>query len=95
MTNNEGKVPCKLLGEDGNAFAIIGRVTRALRENGQADRIADFQEEATSGDYENLIATAMKYTYDPDFESDFNEDPCENCTEASGCEGCEFLREDE
>ena len=62
MKAPETKPEVKLVGEDGNAFAIIGRVTRALRQTG-ADKeyINQFQKEATSGDYDNVLQTAMKY----------------------------------
>ena len=78
MTNNEGKVPCKLVGEDGNAFAIIGRVSRALRENGQGDKVAEYRSKAMSGDYNNVITTSLEYVYESDeVEEDF-EDCCED-----------------
>jgi len=51
----------KLVGEDGNAFAIMGRARQALRRNGRADLIEAFTKECTSGDYNNLLATCMKY----------------------------------
>ncbi len=63
MVNEEGKVPCVLIGEDGNAFAIIGRVESSLRNNGQKDKIAEFRAKATSGNYNNLLATAMDYCF--------------------------------
>lgn len=47
---------------DGNALAIIGRVRLALRRAGvPADEINRFQSEATSGDYDNLLQTAMRW----------------------------------
>lgn len=51
-----------LAGEDGNAYAILGRVERAMRRAGisQEDRAA-FRDEATSGDYDNLIRTVMRW----------------------------------
>jgi hypothetical protein len=51
-------VPLDLDGEGGNALAILGRMTRALRTAG-VDRptIADIVDEATSGDYDHLLAT--------------------------------------
>lgn len=55
------KPKVKLTGRDGNAFAIIGAVTKALRSAGQADKVAAFREEAMSGDYDHLLQTAMKY----------------------------------
>ena len=41
---------------DGNAFAIMGRVTKALKSEGATkEDIAKYRAEATSGDYDNLI----------------------------------------
>ena len=51
-----------LVGGDGNAFAVIGRTTKALRRAGATQEyIAAFQKEATSGDYDHLLATAVVY----------------------------------
>ncbi len=61
----------KLVGEDGNAFAIIGRVRRALREAGaSAAYVARYSEEATSGDYSNLLAVTLKYVHEADEADD-------------------------
>lgn len=60
------KVPCKLLGEDGNAFAILGRVAKALKKGGQGHLVVEFQAKAMSGDYDHLLRTALEYTYEPD-----------------------------
>ena len=47
---------------DGNAYAIIGAVTVALRRAGvSAAEQSAFREEATSGDYDNVIQTAMRW----------------------------------
>ena len=54
-------VHVKLVGEDGNAFSIIGRVRRALTKAGHKDAVGEFTEEATSGDYNHLLNTVMKY----------------------------------
>lgn len=55
-------VEVELVGQDGNAFTIIGRVSKALREGGAtADEIVEFTAEATSGDYDNVLATAMRW----------------------------------
>lgn len=52
----------KLVGTDGNAFAILGRVFRVLREADWSQAEIDaFKTEATSGDYNHLLATVMKY----------------------------------
>ena len=51
-----------LVNEDGNAFAIMGRVSAALRKAG-ADKeyIKQYQAEAMSGDYDNLLRVTMEY----------------------------------
>ena len=53
-------VEVQLTGEDGNAFAVMGRVTSAMRK-AKIDRgaIQAFQTEAMSGDYDNLLRVAM------------------------------------
>jgi hypothetical protein len=58
---NSGKPVVKLVGEDGNAFAIMGRVIQALRKAGLKDQIESFKKEAMSDDYDHLLQTAMKY----------------------------------
>jgi len=65
MGTNQPRYPevtVKLVGEDGNAFAILGRVTRALRQAGvdQAER-EEFMAEATGGDYNDLLAACMSW----------------------------------
>lgn len=54
-------VEVQLLGEDGNAFFIIGRVTQALRRAGHADFIKEFQDEAMSGDYSHVLQTCIRW----------------------------------
>jgi hypothetical protein len=54
-------IKVKLVGEDGNAFSIIGRVCRALREGGRSDLIESFKQEATAGNYDNLLRVVMNY----------------------------------
>ena len=50
-----------LIGQDGNAFAILGKARRALLLAGRGDEWAAFEAEATSGDYDHLLATAMDW----------------------------------
>ena len=68
------KVNVRLVGEDGNAFAIMGRVSGALRRAGHSrEVISKYQEEATSGDYDKLLRVTLKYAVhvdDPDEECD-------------------------
>lgn len=52
----------KLSGEDGNAFFILGKVLRAMDKHGVSEEEKkQFEKEATSGDYDNLLATVMKW----------------------------------
>ena len=55
-------VKVKLLGNSGNAMFIIGAVRKALSRAGATDaELAVFCEEAMSGDYDHLLATAMDW----------------------------------
>lgn len=56
----------KVLGLDGNAFAIMGRAVDALRKNGQGNKVDEFRTRATSGDYNNLLRVVYEYVYEPD-----------------------------
>ncbi len=54
------KVP--LTGEDGNAFAIIGRVRTALRHAEYEPKLIEqFTRDAMSGNYDHLIQTVLEY----------------------------------
>lgn len=51
-----------LVGEDGNAYSILARVRRALSRNGvDYDEIDKFTDEATRGDYDELLQTVMNW----------------------------------
>ena len=53
------KPKLKLLGTDGNAFAILGKASKVAKENGMDwDSIS---KEAQSGDYDHLLQTMMKH----------------------------------
>jgi hypothetical protein len=54
-------IEVELVGTDGNAFAIMGKVSKALSRGGHADLVKPFQTEAMSGDYNHLLQTAMDY----------------------------------
>lgn len=48
---------------DGNAFAVMGRFKRAARDAGwTAEQISRVLDEATGGDYDNLLQTLMRYS---------------------------------
>jgi len=52
----------ELTGSNGNAFAILGKVLKAMRRaNAPEEEINQFQDEATSGDYDHLLQTCMDY----------------------------------
>lgn len=55
------QVKVKLSGEDGNGFMIVARVSAALRRAGYQAEASKFVNEATSGDYDNLLQTCFKY----------------------------------
>lgn len=56
------EVEVQLTGEDGNAMFVIGRVSKELRRaKVPRTEITEFVEEATSGDYDNVLATAMRW----------------------------------
>lgn len=46
----------KLVGEEGNAFSILARVSNALKKAGVSkEEISQFQKEAMSNDYNHLL----------------------------------------
>lgn len=56
------EIRVQLSGEDGNAYFIIGRVRRALREAGiSQSEIEAFTSEASSGNYDNVLQTCMRW----------------------------------
>lgn len=55
-------IDVELSSSDGNAFAVMGKVTKALRKNGVDDNeIEAFRNEATSGDYDHLLQACMSW----------------------------------
>jgi hypothetical protein len=63
-TDMQSKYPSvcvALVGEDENAFAIVERVQRALREAGvPTAEVKAFTVEACSGDYYHLLETVLR-----------------------------------
>lgn len=56
------QINVQLSDTDGNAHAIVGRTTRALRRAGVSEaEVNEFRDEALSGDYDNVIQTAMRW----------------------------------
>jgi hypothetical protein len=62
---NDVKFPditVKLLGKDGNAFAVMGAVNKALQGGAVPKNERDvYMQESMSGDYDNLLRVAMKW----------------------------------
>jgi len=54
-------VKVSLLGKDGNAFFIMGTVSKALRKAGHGDLVDGYMKEAMDGDYDHLLQVTMKY----------------------------------
>lgn len=60
MPKTEVKV--RLAGEDGNAFAILARVRRAMqRAQVEPALVEQYLEEAVDGDYAHLLRVTMDY----------------------------------
>ena len=52
----------KLVGENGNAFFILSRCLQAMRRAGLSEKEREeFQKEATSGNYDHLLATCLDW----------------------------------
>jgi hypothetical protein len=56
------EITVALTGENGNAFAVMGRVSTAMKDAGvRAELIEEYMDESMAGDYDALLATAMKW----------------------------------
>lgn len=56
------EIKVQLTGTDGNAFSVMGKVSKALKRGGvEQSEVDQFFAEATSGDYNDLLATCMKW----------------------------------
>lgn len=55
-------VKVKLVGQDGNAFAIMGAVKSALQKHGVSkEEIDNYLSDSMSGDYNHLLQVAMSW----------------------------------
>jgi hypothetical protein len=62
--NLDAKYPdihVQLSGKDGNAMSIVSAVSRAMRKTVPSAKIDEFVNEALSGDYDNVLQTAMRW----------------------------------
>ena len=52
----------RLIGENGNAFMVMGLVSKALRKAGADDEyVNEYLNKATSGDYDHLLGVSQEY----------------------------------
>lgn len=58
----------RLVGIDGNAFSVMDAVRNAMKDYARVDKTYNakymfkmYQEEATAGDYDNLLQVTMSY----------------------------------
>jgi hypothetical protein len=74
MTPRHPEINVPLVGEDGNAFAILGRCSQAMKRAGvSSEERTEFMTQAQSGDYDNLLRTVVEWfdtssPYDDDEE---------------------------
>jgi hypothetical protein len=55
-------VEVQLVGNDGNAFAIMGAVKSALKKAGASkEELDEYLADSMSGDYDNLLRVAMEW----------------------------------
>ena len=55
-------IEVQLSGEDGNAFSILARVRKALRDGDAPESdVEQFTKDATSGDYDHLLETCFRW----------------------------------
>jgi hypothetical protein len=71
MSKYDVPVEIDLSGPDGNAFAVLAIVARALKAAGApSDEINKYRNEATSGTWTELIATTGKWVNFTDLSDD-------------------------
>ena len=55
-------VAVQLTGNDGNAFAIMGAVSSALKKAGATpEQVKEYKNESMAGDYDNLLRVAFNW----------------------------------
>ena len=62
MRAPEQRPKVRLIGEDGNAFSILGTVSKALKSAGADQEYIDqYLKKAMDGDYNHLLGVTMEY----------------------------------
>jgi len=89
------EIKVRLVGEDGNAYAIVGRVVQAMRRSGVAPIMIDaFRSEAYGGDYDNLLRTCLEWVSCDEYYDDDEDDDEDEEDTSIFCGWCEELHED-
>jgi hypothetical protein len=89
------EIKVRLVGEDGNAYAIVGRVVQAMRRSGIAPLMIDaFRTEAYGGDYDNLLRTCLEWVSCDEFYDDEEDDEEEEENPSMFCGWCFELHAD-
>ena len=58
------KPTCKLIGENGNIFNLMGIASRALKENGSPDQAEEMRKRiigGEAGNYDEVLRIIMEY----------------------------------
>ena len=64
MSNPITDVHVDFSNQDGNAFAILGTVSKSMKRAGIEKEIIDqFYKDATSSDYDHLLEVVSEYVY--------------------------------
>ena len=62
METETKKIKVRLVGTDGNSFALLGKCRQAAHKGKMPkETIAEFTQEAMKGDYNHLLVTCCKY----------------------------------
>lgn len=78
MTPKYPNVSVDFSNQDGNAFAVMETVTRALKKARIPEtEIKLFRQEAMSGDYDNVLQTCFKWV-NVEFDESDNQESCED-----------------
>ncbi len=78
-----------MVGEDGNAMAILGRAQRAMKQVGFSKEERDeYMTEAMSGNYDHLLQTTMLYF---DTSCDEAEEDGDGNTRGPICQRCDEI----
>ena len=79
------KPTCRLIGEDGNVFNLIGLTSRTLKEAGQRAEAKEFTERAFACHSYDAVLTLIGEYVDITGDDELKFEDCDHC----GCTSCE------